>query len=106
MIKIKAKRTNCITHIETEVDITLDKHWHSRLNSWWMEIVEGGVTGYESISFKALKEHIEDNRGWLACAGTKGRWDTLLISAEELKKLEVYLCRADEKTKGKTNVVA
>ena len=48
----------------------------------------GGVTGYESFyidnEYTNLAAMCEG--GWLACAGTKDRYDRLTIPAEEMSK--------------------
>ena len=48
----------------------------------------GGPTGYESFyidnDYTSLEAMCEG--GWLACAGTKGRYDRLSIPAEEMSK--------------------
>ena len=80
---LKAIRTNCRTGVETIVKVTLEKEYHESLDSWWWQITKGGVTGYESIKINDT----DDDRGWWACAGTKGRWDSLHISSDEMKKL-------------------
>lgn len=43
-------------------------------------IVEGGVTGYESLIIQDWMKHSVSGP-WLACAGTKDRWDSLEIEA-------------------------
>jgi len=84
-VRIKGIRTNCITGEEKEVIITLEKYYHaSNLNSWWVRIIKGGVTGYESLEVSRMAF----SRGWLACGGTKDRWDRLYIPADQMQKLE------------------
>lgn len=88
MIKAKATRTHCYTGKITEVDIEIKRVWHDdNLNSSWIEIFKGGVTGYESI--KITDDIIErtTRTGWHACAGTEKRWDTLFITPREMKKI-------------------
>jgi len=46
-----------------------------------IKILEGGVTGYESFYLADYKPWPD---GWCACAGTDGRWDTLVISKDDL----------------------
>lgn len=63
----------------------------------WVEIVEGGVTGYESFIFGEIRDgkfsYKDDavkrmtKKGWCACAGTEGRWDRLDVPAESCAKL-------------------
>lgn len=56
----------------------------------WLKIVDGGVTGYESISIKDLLRHEDWSTGWSCCAGTKGRWDSLRINGEDMKQLRKH----------------
>ena len=84
-VRIKGIRTNCITGEEKEVIVTLEKYFYMQpLNEWWVRIIGGGVTGFESFKVKGN----DFSTGWLACAGTKDRWDELYIPAEEMQKLE------------------
>lgn len=44
-----------------------------------------GVTGYESFEFESdINKRIKEG-GWSACAGTKDRWDSLFIPADQMK---------------------
>lgn len=87
-IKAKAIRTNCYTGKGTEVDIVVERVWHgSNLNSWWIEIIKGVVTGYESIKIRDDIIERTSKTGWHACMGTERRWDTLFIPPEEMKKI-------------------
>lgn len=83
---VKATRTSCITGIRQEVMITVEKKYHEKLESWYCKIVEGGVTGYESIKYKDL-EAIKG--GWWACIGTKGKWDKLYVPSESLLRIKM-----------------
>lgn len=56
----------------------------------WLKIVDGSVTGYESISIQDLLRHEDWSTGWSCCAGTKGRWDSLRISGEDMKQLQEH----------------
>lgn len=56
----------------------------------WLHIVDGSVTGYESISIKDLLRHTDWTGGWSACAGTKGRWDSLRIDGKDMKQVQEY----------------
>ena len=48
-----------------------------------------GPTGYESFYIDSEYNHLDNvcENGWTACCGTKGVWDKLFISAEEMKKV-------------------
>lgn len=47
-------------------------------------IADGGVTGAESVYFD---DHFlyACEKGWWACAGTPGRWDSLFVPAKEMR---------------------
>lgn len=47
-----------------------------------------GPTGYESFYITSVYPRLEKmcENGWTACCGTKGVWDKLFISAEEMKE--------------------
>lgn len=94
IVKVSAKRTNCITGVSKNVDVTIAQRYLPSLSSWWIEVVVGGVTGYESMQIDNLKDRI--NGGWSACAGTKGRWDTLFLPAESM--LRIYNWIKEEQT--------
>ena len=76
-MKVYGKRTH---HTRTEevatVQLFVEFRWSYSLKKWYLHIADGGVTGYESIS---LDDLLTVDKGWYACAGTKGRWDTLYI---------------------------
>ena len=82
-MKAKALRTHCVTGVKTVVDIVLEKRWYESLDGWSIWIIEGGVTGYESFMF----DNMDWSTAWSACAGTRDRWDELLVSADEMKKI-------------------
>lgn len=46
----------------------------------------GGPTGYESFYMHDFAVKGMSEKGWTACAGTKGRWDRLSFSPEEMLK--------------------
>jgi hypothetical protein len=46
----------------------------------------GGPTGYESFCIKDATISRMTEKGWWACAGTKDRWDSVFIPAEEMRK--------------------
>lgn len=54
----------------------------------------GGVTGYESFCIDSKYTNLAAmcEGGWLACAGTEGKYDRLTIPAEDMKKaLKTYV---------------
>jgi hypothetical protein len=88
-VTVKGIRTSCLNGKKENVLVHLEKYYSKSLESWWIKIVEGNVTGYESFEFKNLDRLCE--RGWMACMGTKGMWDKLFIPAEEMQKLKDYV---------------
>ena len=67
------------------MEVLLVKEYIEVLSSWWWKIIEGCVTGYESVSCDWIKRY--GAREWHACAGTKDKWDKLIIPKEEMAKL-------------------
>jgi len=90
MIKVKAQRTNCLTNVVIDVELVVVKKYNDYLNSHWISIEEGGVTGFESMRFDLIPATLADRNGWLACAGTPNQWDKLFIPGEEMKKIYDY----------------
>jgi len=80
-----AKRTDAFSGEERDTIVTIrlrDTDYGKVL-----EIVRGGVTGYESFyldHYMGLRHSGHLMNGWLACAGTKNRWDKLEISESEM----------------------
>lgn len=87
-MKLKGILTNCVTDKQTEVELEYEiterdgEKVFSLLN---------GVTGWESFYIDHWSTNLEGMKksGWLACAGTKGRWDKLFIPAEEMQKIGI-----------------
>jgi len=94
IISVKAERTNCITGEKKYVIVEFYEHYAKELNSWYIQIGRGGVTGYESMRSEHVKEMLEG--GWSACAGTKGRWDTLFIPPESMKRIHDWIEHGEE----------
>ena len=86
---LKAIRTNAFTDKVTEVEIVYEIHKGEKYNVFHLI---GGSTGYESFRLDerdTLEKMTES--GWLACYGTKRRYDKLMVDAEEMKKVhDVY----------------
>lgn len=49
----------------------------------WLHLING-PTGSEAAPLLALRNDSRFDSGWLACAGTPERWDTLLVTGESL----------------------
>lgn len=84
-MKIKAIRTSAYSpHRRREVDITAGLQVTPRGTFFYIE--EGGVTGYESFYLEDALISDLCARGWSACAGTEGRWDSMFISGAEMRR--------------------
>ena len=81
MIVLTATRTDCITGIREEVfvELELGQGVHGPV----VRIVAGAITGYESFYYEDFLKSW-DKKAWCACAGTKGVWDKLEISSDEM----------------------
>lgn len=81
---VKGERTHCVTGEKRAVrcllEIQTGPHGIDAL-----AIVEGGPTGHEGFYMTKRTLNIMGGHGWWACAGTKGRWDSLFIDAENMK---------------------
>ena len=90
-LKAYGTRTRCQEGAEPQaVDITVGVRWSPSLNSFWLWIDKGAVTGFESIRVIDIPERIENN-GWGACAGTPGSWDQLEVSAANMKAIYEWI---------------
>jgi hypothetical protein len=52
-----------------------------------LKVLEGGVTGYESMYLESPNVEEVLAHGWNACAGTVGRWDALFIPPESIQRV-------------------
>lgn len=78
---MKGILTDCITGKETEIKLD-----YQIMHSVFYLI--GGPTGYESFRLTSKGTDIKGmcEKGWMACAGTPGTWDKLVIPGKEMKK--------------------
>ena len=86
-------RTHCTTEVVTNVKLHITCKWLDSLHSKWI-FVNNGVTGYESMKTTDVLECYE--KGWYACAGTKGRWDKLFIPADQMILIGAWLTELDK----------
>ena len=90
---MKGILTSCITGKTSEVEVSYETT-HSSDNHIVFEL-RGGPTGYEGFRIveKTISQMVEN--GWVACMGTKNRWDKLFIPAEEMRKAfeEIKHCK-------------
>ncbi len=84
---IKGVLTSCITGKETEVDLEYEI---TERNGERVFSLLNGVTGWESfyIDHWSTKLEAMKKSGWLACAGTPGKYHRLFIPPEEMQKIE------------------
>lgn len=89
---IRAVLTSCVDgtekHITIEFDYYKNMSKYAKPNEMVVNISAGfGVTGYESFLLTNTDKKIF-SVGWHACAGTKGRWDTLYIPADQMQEMK------------------
>lgn len=48
--------------------------------------LDGGPTGHESFVASPANIVAMQSRNWVACMGTRGRWDRLVVPRHEMKK--------------------
>jgi len=95
MITVKGIRTNCFSGKSNEVEVDCEKKHNTFLDSDWVWIVRGGVTGYESIEVSKLQACKDSMKDWVACSGTKGVWDNLVIPISEVFRLVECFCNSE-----------
>lgn len=78
-------RTDCCTGRETKVNLRWEIKFHPELGESYLHLI-GGPTGYESMPLKSIGKAIA-SEGWLACFGTKSRWDRLFVPASSLNEV-------------------
>lgn len=95
--KLKGILTNCVTEevstVELEYEILeqLGENPEGILTNERRSFqLINGVTGYESFYIDSDLRNVKRmcEKGWCACAGTKGSWDRLVIPADEMKKVD------------------
>lgn len=87
--RMKGTRTHATTDAKRSVrcEAELRDRGNGEFALW---IVEGGVTGFES--FVVSEQVLNDiANGWLACAGTKDRWDRLEFDAANCVALVAWI---------------
>lgn len=81
-ITVSAIRTNCFSGKELLTEVNIERIYN--LKSWWIHIVKGGSTGFESMREDEVRSMVD---GWCACSGIKRRWDELFIPGKEMMKI-------------------
>lgn len=76
-------KTDCFTGMKSIGPITIECQLRS--NALAITIVEGGVTGHESVYTDDFFIDRVLVSGWSACAGTPGRYNSLFIPAREMR---------------------
>jgi len=93
-VKVTAVRTNCMTGIVKDIEVLVNKKESGGISptgEWWICIIEGGVTGYESMRVSNVTDERHQTGGWSACTGTMGRWDALFLPATSMQKIAEWL---------------
>ncbi len=96
--KLKGILTNCITEEVTTVELEYEiieqfgENPEGIINKNERRLFRliNGVTGYESFYIDSDLNNVKRmcEKGWCACAGTKGSWDKLVVPAEEMLKVD------------------
>ena len=88
---MKGIMTDCNTGKESVVDLSYEIRTHDKIR--YFQLLNG-VTGYESFYIDDFEGKTKENtlylmrkNGWRANMGTKGVWNELMISAEEMRKV-------------------
>lgn len=87
-VAVLATRTHCFNGSISSVEIRCSLRVLP--NGQVFAIEEGGVTGYETFYIKDFMSQ-RTRRGepsceWVACVGTRERWDRLVVSDGEMRK--------------------
>lgn len=85
---LKAIRVNCQNDACREVELQAELYYNDQ-DELWCKIIQGGVTGYESVRpsdlLRTRRERTKTtNLGWHANAGTRDSWDVLYVLAESV----------------------
>ena len=91
---VKARRIDCMTTQSKTVNLEVEVKYSETLKAYWVYITKGGVTGFESLSVKNM---CAGKGGWWACAGTKGRWDSLYVPADQIELIRNTLIKEEHK---------
>jgi len=86
-ITVPAMRTRLATTGEEEKNVEVTFAISEIKGDKVLSIVKGGVTGYEGFYVKYGNIPRMRISGWLACMGTKGSWDRLMVPAESMGKV-------------------
>ncbi|SNQ60866.1 hypothetical protein [Candidatus Methanoperedens nitratireducens] len=78
--------TNCHTGKDSVVNLEYHIKPSTSDSSRKIFTIIGGPTGYESFYIDEWCIENFPRSGWLACAGTIGKWDKLFIDAADMRK--------------------
>lgn len=93
--KIYGIRTDCNDDTQSIVELGWEIEKREGGNSFQLL---GGITGYESFYIKDLSDLKQmSERGWRACVMTKGKYDELVIPANQMKIVYDYLTKKEQK---------
>ena len=91
---MKGILTSCITGKVSEVKVSYEITYNED-NQPVFEL-HGGPTGYESFCMNEKNNSQIAENGWVACMGTKNRWDKLFIPAEEMRNAFEIILAAEK----------
>lgn len=85
----KGVKINAFTLIPEIVDVDFEIRHSESLNSDWIYVTTGAVTGYESVEWRKLTDDYPNRSvftSWIACAGTLNKYHRLEIPMSEVIK--------------------
>ena len=91
-IAVPAKRTLLVgrSEIEEEIIVHITVEEYDEDGEYVLRIADGGVTGYESYCLDENTVERNMGRDWIACMGTNGRWDRLVVPWSSMKTVYEY----------------
>lgn len=84
-IDVEAERTSCLTNEATKSEATLCLLGNG--TNYIVTIAKGCVTGFENFGVNHNTLNRIGRNEWVACMGTKGEWDKLVIPKKEMARL-------------------
>jgi len=85
----KGIKINASTLLPEIVDVDFKVKYHESLESDWIYVVKGAITGYESAQVSKLIEDYPKRSvfaSWIACGGTLNKYHRLEIPMSEVIK--------------------
>lgn len=82
-LSVRAERTNLGTQVTSEITVQLWLGTSGPLSVVWLD---GGVTGHESFELSEDALRRAWGRSWVACSGTAGSYDRLVVPQDEMQR--------------------